>query len=49
MKSGYFTIMWNGRDHRASEMNDHQTCQSLVSSKDGDVVKMLGLERSPLV
>ena len=24
MKSGYCTIMWNGRDHGASEMNHHQ-------------------------
>ena len=30
MKSGYCTIMWNGRDHRASEMNHHQPYQRLV-------------------
>ena len=24
MKSGYCTIMWDGRDRGASEVNDHQ-------------------------
>ena len=30
MKSGYCTIMWNGRDRGASEMNHHQPHQRLV-------------------
>ena len=30
MKSGYCTIMWNGRDHGASEMNHHQPHQRQV-------------------
>ena len=30
MKSGYCTIMWNRRDHGASEMNHHQPHQKLV-------------------
>ena len=30
MKSGYSTLMWNGRDHGVSEMNHHQPHQSPV-------------------
>ena len=37
----------SGRDHRASEMNHHQTCQRLVFIQG--VVKMVGLEKSPLL
>ena len=45
MKSGYCTIIQNGRDHGASKMNHHQP-QS--SSEEGDVVYIVGLE-SPLL
>ena len=30
MKSGYCTIMWNRRDHGASDMNHHQPHQRLI-------------------
>jgi len=50
IKSGYCTIMWNGRDCGASEMNHHQPyTKGLSSSKEGDVVCMVGLEGSPLL
>ena len=38
MKSGYCTIMWNGRDHGASEMNYHKTIPKAgLHSKEGYV------------
>ena len=37
MKSGYCTIMWNGRDNRASKMNHHQPHQRVVFSQESDV------------
>ena len=46
MKSGYCTIIENERDHGAGKMNQHQP-QS--SSKEDDVVYIVGLERSPLL
>ena len=46
MKSGYCTIMWNGRDRGASEMN-HTKGGS--SSREGEVVYMVGLEGSLLL
>ena len=49
MKSGYCTIMWNESDHGASKMNHHQPHKDQSSSKEGDVVYMVGLERSPLL
>ena len=48
MKSGYCTIMWNGRDNRASKMNHHQPHQRVVFSQESDVC-MVELERSPLL
>ena len=48
MKSGYWTIMWNGRDCGASEMNYHQPQKRPVFIQ-GDVVYMVELERSPLL
>ena len=33
MKSGYCTIIWNGRDHRASEMNHHQPLKASLHPK----------------
>ena len=49
MESGYCTIMWNGRDHRASEMNTTNHAKGWFSSKEGDIVKMVGLKRCPLL
>ena len=49
MKSGYFTITWNRRDHGASKMNHHQHTKGWTSSKEGDVVYMVGLEGSLLL
>ena len=50
MRNGYCTIMWNGRDCEAKEMNHHQQkTEDWSSSKEGDVVYMVGLERSPLL
>ena len=46
MKSGYWTIMEDGRDHGASKMNHHQPRSS---SKEGDVVYVVRLEKSPLL
>ena len=34
MRNGHRTIMWNGRDRGASEMNHHQSHQSLVFTKE---------------
>ena len=48
MKSGYCTIMWNGRDHGASKMNHHQPHQRVVFSQESDVC-MVELERRPLL
>ena len=48
-ESGYCTIMWNGRDCGASEMNYHKPHQSWSSSKEGDVGYMVGLKGSPLL
>ena len=45
----YCTIIWNIRDRGASEMNHHQPHQGWSSSKEGNVVYMVGLERSPLL
>ena len=48
MKSGYWTIMENGRDHGASKMNDHT--KSWSSSKKSDVVYMTGVaEKSSIM
>ena len=33
MKSGYCTIMWNGRDHELSEMNHYQPHQRHLHPK----------------
>ena len=47
MKSGYCTIMWNGRNHRASKMNHHQPHQRVVSQESDEY--MVELERSRLL
>ena len=44
-KSGHCTIMWNGRDHGATDVVNHIKGQSL--SKEGDAVYMVGLKWSP--
>ena len=45
MKSGYYAVMWNGRDCGAFEMNHPQPHQRWgSSSKDSDVVYMVGLK-----
>ena len=50
MRSEYCAIMWNGRDCEAKEMNHHQQkTKEWSSSKEGDVVYMVGLERNPLL
>ena len=50
MKSEYCTIVWNGRDRGASDMNHHQPhTKGQSSSKEGDVVYMVELEGSPLL
>ena len=43
-ESGYYTIMWNGRDCEAGKMNSHQLHKGWSASKEGDVVYMVGLE-----
>ena len=48
MKSGYCTIMWNGRDHEAREMNHHHNTKGPSSSKEGDIEYRVGLEGSSL-
>ena len=45
MKSGYYTIMWNGTDHGTT--TNYTKGQS--PSKKGDIVYMVGLEGSPLL
>ena len=47
MKSGYFTIMWNGRDCGDKQNEPPPIGQS--SSKEEDAVFMVGLEGSPLL
>ena len=51
MKSGYCTIMWNGRDRGTGEMNHHQLHQRpvFIQRRQGNVVYMVGLEGSPLL
>jgi len=43
-ESGYYTIMWNGRDCEAGKMNSHQPHKGWSASKEGDVMYMVGLE-----
>ena len=38
MKSGYYTTVFNGTDHGASEMNHHQNTKGRVSPKEGDTM-----------
>ena len=47
MKNGYCTVMWNGRDLGASEVNHHQPYQRKSSSTEGGVVYVVGLKGSP--
>ena len=49
MKSGCWTIMWNGRDCGASKINHYQPhTKGWSSSREGDVVYIVELEGSPL-
>ena len=48
MKSGYCTIMWNGRDRGSRKVNTHQPyTKDQSSSKEVDIVYMVGLKGSP--
>ena len=40
VKSGYCNIMWNRRDHGASEMNHHQHTKGRFSPKEGDTMRV---------